>query len=66
MRKFIVKKFEVYECNVYVEAETESQKEIESQIEKGGFEYYEDPKYVGDLPGSTLQFVEEITDGIPE
>lgn len=64
MHKFVVKKFEVYATEVTVEAET--QEEITQKIETGDYVYSEDPKYVGDLPGATLQFVEEIEDGIPE
>jgi len=64
MPKYLVKKFEVYAMDVIVEANT--QEEIEQKIEDGDYVYAEDHKYVGDLPGATLQFVEEIESGIPK
>lgn len=64
MPKYLVKKFEVYEMVVTVEAN--SQEEVEKKVEEGDYVYSEDHKYVGDLPGATLQLVEELGDGIPE
>lgn len=64
MPKYIVKKFEVYEMIVAVEANSEE--EVEARVEEGDYVYMEDHKYVGDLPGATLQLVEEIGDGIPK
>lgn len=64
MPKYMVKKFEVYEMVVAVEAN--SQEEVEDRVEEGDYVYMEDHKYVGDLPGATLQLVEEIGDGVPQ
>lgn len=64
MPKFIVKKFEVYAVNVLVDATDEE--EVTKKVEGGDYEYYEDPRYEGDLPSATLQFVEKLADGIPE
>lgn len=66
MTKFIVKKFEVYAVNVLVDAPTDDEEEVKKKVEGGDYEYYEDPRYEGDLPSATLQFVEKIADGIPE
>jgi hypothetical protein len=64
MPKYMVKKFEVYEMVVAVEAN--NAEEVEFRIEEGDYVYMEDHKYVGDLPGATLQLVEEIGDGVPK
>ena len=58
MPTFIIKKFELYAVNITVVADDEE--DAKNKVEQGHYEYFEDPKYEGDLPSATLQLVEEV------